>query len=91
MSARKLMEQAINRYGTEARLGTAIGFSQNAVHQAKSRGRVSWEMATLIEHVTNGEIPARLLCPHGSERMRRVMSGAVPTLQKRVKKQSRAR
>jgi DNA-binding transcriptional regulator YdaS (Cro superfamily) len=83
MSARKLMEAAIARFGSEAALGTAIGYSQNAVHWAKRRGHASWEMALLIEHVTKGEIPARLLCPHGDERMQRVIQGS--------KRQSRAR
>ena len=91
MSARKLMEAAIARYGSEASLATAIGYTQNAVHWAKRRGHASWEMAQLIEHVTNGEIPAKLLYPRGDERMRRVIRSheqAMPALNKRAKKRS---
>jgi len=76
MSARKLMERAIAHYGSEAKLATAIGYSQNSVHVAKHRGWASWEMAVLIEQVTNGEFPARLLCPQGNERLQRVLTVA---------------
>lgn len=56
------MEQAIERAGTEARLGVAIGFSQVAVNKAK-HGRASPEMAMAIHQWSNGEIPARSLRP----------------------------
>jgi hypothetical protein len=51
MSARRLLEAAIASYGSEAKLAAAIGYSQNAVHLAKHRGWVTWEMACVLDHV----------------------------------------
>jgi len=51
MSARRLLEAAIASYGSEAKLAAAIGYSQNAVHLAKRRGWVTWEMACVLDHV----------------------------------------
>lgn len=84
MSPRDLIERAIALYGSEAKLGEAIGYTQNGVHQAKRRGRASWEMATLIHHVTGGAIDKYALCPE----MRR-QPGAV--LQQRLKTYRRYR
>lgn len=72
MNARKLLEAAIADYGSEARLGAAIGFTQNAVHQAKRRGRITWEMATVLDHVSAGRYPRRLLCPEGAVIRKRI-------------------
>lgn len=63
MGGRKLMEQAIARFGTEIGLADAIGYSQSSVHEAKQRGAATWEMAVLIERVAG--IPAHKLCPTG--------------------------
>lgn len=53
---RTLIEQAISRHGSEAKLGEACGFSQNAIWSAKRAGRVSAELAVAIETATGGEI-----------------------------------
>ena len=71
MSPRALIERAIRMYGSEAALGRAIGYTQNGVHQAKRRGQATWEMATLIHHVTGGAIDKYQLCPD----MRRRLNG----------------
>jgi hypothetical protein len=63
MSPRELIKRAIALYGSEAKLGEAIGYTQNGIHRAKARGKVTWEMATLIHHVTNGAINKFELCP----------------------------
>lgn len=55
--------RAIQRAGSEAKLGAAIGFSQNAIWQAKSRGRVSARMAKKIDEWSDGEFSRRALCP----------------------------
>ena len=70
---RKLITKAIARYGSEAKLGAAIGYSQNAVHLAKQRGSITWEMATAIHVATDGEINRMMLCPDNKtlERPRR--------------------
>jgi len=61
---RELIERAIRHCGSEAKLGKAAGgFSQNAVWQAKRRGRVSPELALGIDRATAGEIKASDLRP----------------------------
>lgn len=64
MTVRSLIEKAIEHCGSEAKLGEAAGgFSQNAVWQAKKRGRVSAELALGIDRATKGEIKASQLRP----------------------------
>lgn len=63
MAVRDLIRQAIEFYGSEAKLGRAIGCTQNAVWQAKKRGRVSAEMAVNIDRVTGGSVPKEKLRP----------------------------
>jgi hypothetical protein len=72
MSPRRLLEGAIALFGSEAKLGSAIGFTQNAVHQAKKRGSVSWEMACVIDHVTRGRFDRFALCPERAVLSRRI-------------------
>jgi DNA-binding transcriptional regulator YdaS (Cro superfamily) len=63
MEVRDHLEEAIKRAGSEAKLGEATGFSQNAIWQAKKRGRVSPKMALAIHRFTHGEVPASVLRP----------------------------
>jgi DNA-binding transcriptional regulator YdaS (Cro superfamily) len=53
------IEEAIALLGSEAKLGEAAGgFSQNAIWQAKTKGRISPELALGIHRATVGKIPA---------------------------------
>lgn len=63
MKPRKLFKKIITEYGSEAKLAVAIGYTQNAVHQAKRRGTVTMEMASLIEQVSEGKYDRFALCP----------------------------
>lgn len=58
-----LVERAIAFAGSEAKLGTMIGKSQNAIWSAKRKGRVSAEIAVAIHRVTNGVITKEDLRP----------------------------
>ena len=61
---RALIEKAIGKLGSEAKLGRAAGgFTQNAIWQAKRRNTCSPELALGIHRATNGEIPASDLRP----------------------------
>ena len=62
-SIRQLMQAAVTIAGSEAKLGKAAGFSQNAIWTAKRNGRVSAEMAVGIERATNGAISRHRLRP----------------------------
>jgi hypothetical protein len=83
MSPRKLLEAAIIAYGSEAKLGAVIGYTQNAVHQAKRRGTVSWEMATMLHHVSDGLYDRAKLCPERQVVLKRRIA-ALPTVRKRT-------
>lgn len=63
MGVRDHLHEAIKRAGSEAKLGEATGYSQNAIWQAKKRGRVSPGMALAIHRTTNGDIPASVFRP----------------------------
>lgn len=63
MNVRDQVQEAIKRAGSEAKLGEATGYSQNAIWQAKKRGRVSPAMALAIHRWTNGAVPASSLRP----------------------------
>lgn len=52
----RLLERAIAFAGSEAKLGSLTGYSQNAIWYAKRNGRVSAELASAIDRVTNGII-----------------------------------
>jgi len=63
MQVRELIQAAIKKAGSQAKLGKAIGKTQNAVHQALKRGSVTAEMAVSIERATEGEIRKEQLRP----------------------------
>jgi DNA-binding transcriptional regulator YdaS (Cro superfamily) len=64
MTVRALIEKAIGLAESEAKLGKAAGgFSQNAIWQAKRRGRVSPELALGIHKATQGRVSASELRP----------------------------
>lgn len=58
-----LLEAAITISGSEAKLGKATGYSQNAIWHAKTKGRVSAEMAAAIHRATNGAVAKNMLRP----------------------------
>lgn len=62
-STRDLLVAAIQIAGSEAKLGKATGYTQNAIWQAKRRGRVTAEMAIAIETATLGVVPKVRLRP----------------------------
>ena len=57
------IETAIALLGSQAKLADACGVTQASVWQAKEAGRVSAELALLIERATGGEVTARQLRP----------------------------
>lgn len=60
---RELLTAAIAEAGSEEKLGKASGYSQNAIWQAKRRGRVTAEMAAAIDRATGGRVPKSALRP----------------------------
>ena len=60
---RRLIEAAIVIAGSEQKLGRAAGYTQNAIWHAKSKGRVSAEMAVGIDRATNGAVSRSRLRP----------------------------
>lgn len=62
-TVRELLEKAIRHAGSETKLGQATGYSQNAIWQAKKKGKVSPEMAIAIDRATKGEVPKTALRP----------------------------
>lgn len=59
----ELLQAAISRFGSEAKLGAAAGYSQNAIWSAKRSGRVSAELASAIHEATEGAVPRWQLRP----------------------------
>ena len=57
MTASELLEAAIDRAGSQGKLGKAIGVTQNAIWAAKRAGRVTPEMAKAIDDWSEGEFP----------------------------------
>jgi DNA-binding transcriptional regulator YdaS (Cro superfamily) len=58
-----LIQTAIDRFGSEAKLAAAADVSQAAINKAKHAPRVSAEMAVRIERATNGQITREQLRP----------------------------
>jgi DNA-binding transcriptional regulator YdaS (Cro superfamily) len=63
METRTPIIEAIEHFGSEAKLAAAAGVSQPAIHKAKNAKRVSAEMATRIEQATAGAVPRWKLRP----------------------------
>lgn len=64
MTPDEALEKAVELAGgTDTALGRKIGATQNAVWQAKQRGKVSPEMAMAIEQAFAGAVKARDLRP----------------------------
>lgn len=59
----ELLQAAISKLGSEAKLGAAAGYSQNAIWSAKRTGRVSAELAAAIHKATEGAVPRWQLRP----------------------------
>ena len=57
------IHRAIALAGSEAKLGALAGVSQNAIWQAKRKGRVSAELAVAIELGLRGQITRAELRP----------------------------
>jgi DNA-binding transcriptional regulator YdaS (Cro superfamily) len=62
-TTRAAILEAIELFGSERKLGDAIGFAQHSVWRAKTIGRVSPRMASAIEAATRGKIKRINLCP----------------------------
>lgn len=60
---RELIETAISQLGSQAKLAEACGVKQQSIWQAKDSGRVSAELALLIEAATSGKVTAAALRP----------------------------
>lgn len=60
---RELIETAISQLGSQAKLAEACGVKQQSIWQAKDSGRVSAELALLIEAATSGSVTAKALRP----------------------------
>lgn len=58
-----LLEKAIQIAGSQHKLAEACGVKQQSIWQAKEAGRLSAELAVLIEAATGGEVRARELRP----------------------------
>lgn len=67
------LDRAIRIFGSQHKLGAKIGFSQNAIHRARTTGRISPRMAAKIEVVTKGAVPKEVLCPDTFGSKRQVM------------------
>jgi DNA-binding transcriptional regulator YdaS (Cro superfamily) len=62
-SVRDLIASAAHQMGSETKLATACGVTQNAIWQAKTRGRISAELALAIHRATRGKVGAHDLRP----------------------------
>lgn len=61
---RELIDKAAGMFGgNDTRLAEACGFTQNAIWQARARGRVTGELAAAIHRATKGEVPAEEFRP----------------------------
>lgn len=60
---RDLVEQAIEKAGSQGKLAAACGVKQQSIWTAKQAGRVSPKLALRIQAATNGAIKASELCP----------------------------
>lgn len=61
--ARELIEKAISHCGSQSKLADRCGVKQASIWQAKDAGRVSAELALMIEQATDGVVTARALRP----------------------------
>lgn len=60
---RHLIEQAVARFGSEAKTAQAAGVSQPVVNEARRKGRCGPRLAMGIDKATNGEISKSDLRP----------------------------
>lgn len=60
---RSLILEAVESYGTEAKLAEAAGVSQPTINEAKKTGRVGPRLAIGLEKATSGKIPRWLTRP----------------------------
>lgn len=60
---RALIETAITHCGSQSKLAERCGVKQASIWQAKDAGRVSAELALMIERATEGTVTARALRP----------------------------
>jgi DNA-binding transcriptional regulator YdaS (Cro superfamily) len=62
-TVRRLLDQAIAIYGSQAKLAKACGISQQSLAAARLANRVSAQLAMKIEVAVSGQILARDLRP----------------------------
>lgn len=58
-----LIKSAIDMFGSETKLASAIGFAQPSINDAKRKGRVGPLMALAIDKATEGRISKHELRP----------------------------
>jgi len=61
--SQRLMQRAVDYFGSEQKLGIAIGYTQRGVNRARRSGQVTPQMAYAIHAATRGDIHYRALCP----------------------------
>lgn len=54
---KSLIQEAVDRFGSEAKLAEAAGFAQPTINEAKKSGRVGPRLAIGLEKATQGAIP----------------------------------
>ena len=62
-SVRALIEDAIDRLGSEDKLAKACGVTQPAIWKAKTTGKISPELALAVHRATDGAVSAACLRP----------------------------
>jgi len=61
--ARKLIETAVDIFGSQTKLAAACAVKQASIWQAKEAGRVSADLAVAIHRATKGKVSAHQLRP----------------------------
>lgn len=61
--SRRLLDRAVDHFGSEEKLGLAIGYSQHGIHRARRAGSATPQMAYAIHVATKGLFDYRKLCP----------------------------
>lgn len=63
MTPREGLDFAIDLFGSQKKLADVIGFSQDAIKEARQRGRPTPHMAKNIELATKGQVTRLMLVP----------------------------
>jgi DNA-binding transcriptional regulator YdaS (Cro superfamily) len=63
VEVRRALERAIRLAGGQSNLARMVGYTQNGIWKAKENGRVTPELAILIEEATDGRVRKEQLAP----------------------------